>query len=795
MGATTFADLQNDPAYVSLRKTVATRSSPLLAFVGSGLSSGLPSWGGLKAHLVDILRRKAAGLDPTAARGLAERADDIERNRNYWASFSALEAALGTTTYRSEIRSELEGGFTADPPQAYETLWRTPIQGLLTPNLDSFARRSFSEVHGSRELKAFTGREAARLALVLHGPHKFVFNLHGTVDDADSWVFTDKELKSLFNDHRYEEMLRRVFTGFTVLFLGIGADDVAVGGPLEALSRSRVQGQTHYWITDRDGASTDAWAEQAGIRVVRYSAPGGSHVLLGEVLKDLATASVPDVVAPPVVRTRATDPLSATTILTPPDELITHRLDVIRNVLNDRAADLLKQDNGQALFEAFVSEYDEVIHRAWYTSALTGKNKLFEYTLEEEVAKGAFGRVFRATDPRGEVVAVKVLLTEIRTDLQLLQSFRRGVQAMRILDERNVSGMVTYRDATEIPAFVVMDWIEGPNLAYAKELRMLDDWDDILWAALELAKALKRAHDLPERVLHRDVRPANVMLSGGWSSAQQDWELVVLDFDLSTFRGARQKSVLAEASALGYLAPEQLDSAVGGSTRSAAVDSFGFGMTLYFLCSGAEPDAYMQRQLAYLSAVRRATTEVSGASWHSLPRRIERLILGATEDAQSRRWDMAQIIRELERLWKAHRVPEELGYNDMLCEEIAARCPAMTAYDWDIDTETARMANPSGLTVWLRGPVATDSMQLTVAWSATGMEDRASIAKYLPERLQRAAAVLRTGRWEKVTPKQEKQSAVLTASLSRRAAKATLASSAEALNKALESLQFDRHVT
>ncbi len=788
MGARTLTDLQRDPAYESLRRTVATRSSPLLAFVGSGLSANLPSWAGLKAHLVEVLRRKAAGLDPTAARGLAERADDIENDRNYWTSFSALEAALGKTTYRSEIRLQLEGGSTADPPQAYETLWRTPVQGLLTPNLDSFARRSFSAIHAGKELKTFTGKEAARLALVLHGQHKFVFNLHGVADDADSWVFTEKELKALFRDSRYTDMLRRVFTGFTVLFLGISADDVAVGSPLEGLSTSQVQGQTHYWLTHRDDPSTDAWAEQAGIRVARYAAPDGSHALLEEALRDLATASVPDIVAPPVVRVRGADP-GVTMELAPPEELITHQLHDIRNKLNDQASDLLRQPNGQALFESFVLEYDEVVHRAWYTSALTGRNKLFDYTLEEEVAKGAFGRVFRATSPTGQVVAVKVLLAEIRTDVQLLQSFRRGVQAMRILEERGVPGMVAYRDASEIPAFVVMDWIEGPDLAFAKELRMLDDWDDILWVALELAKALKRAHDLPERVLHRDVRPANVMLRGAWSAAQQDWELVVLDFDLSTFRGARQKSVLAEASALGYLAPEQLDSA-GGSTRSAAVDSFGFGMTLHFLCSGIEPDPYAQRQSAYSSAVRRATTEVSGVGWHSLPRRVERLILGATEDAQSRRWDMAQIIRELERLWKAHREPDELGYNDVLCEELVARCPAMAAYEWDIDTETASIENPSGLTVRLRGAVAADSMQLTIAWSATGVEDRAGVSKYLPERLQRAAAALRAGGWQQVIPKQEKQSAVLSASLPRRTARTRLDSAAGALNKAVESLQL-----
>jgi hypothetical protein len=116
--AKTVADLEGDPSYQALGQTIAMRSSPIIAFVGSGLSSNLPSWSALQAHLVDVLQRKASRLDPTAAKAMAERADDAMRGKNLWASFSLLQSALGTTTYRAEVRSQLDKGDTLDPPKS-----------------------------------------------------------------------------------------------------------------------------------------------------------------------------------------------------------------------------------------------------------------------------------------------------------------------------------------------------------------------------------------------------------------------------------------------------------------------------------------------------------------------------------------------------------------------------------------------------------------------------------------------------------------------------------------------------
>lgn len=273
-----------------------------------------------------------------------------------------------------------------------------------------------------------------------------------------------------------------------------------------------------------------------------------------------------------------------------PEELSKADINTIRIVLNAKAKELINNDttDNYKAYEQFCAQYDKPIYHAWYMSDKPGGNTLFCYKLEKEVARGAFGRVFRARDSNNCEVAIKVLLEEVRNRPDFMQSFRRGVRSMRILAKHNVMGMVAYKEASEIPAFVVMDWIDGPNLNQAVKSKQLQDWHTILRIAVSLAETIGCAHHLPERVLHRDLRPSNVILRG-FHTNPDSWDIVVLDFDLSWHRGAIEKSVVQGSSIAGYLAPEQLQQMSGVSTRHAAVDSFGIGMTLFFIIAERDP--------------------------------------------------------------------------------------------------------------------------------------------------------------------------------------------------------------
>src|SRR5205085_754602 len=152
------------------------------------------------------------------------------------------------------------------------------------------------------------------------------------------------------------------------------------------------------------------------------------------------------------------------------------------------------------------------------------------------------GFVYEAKDKSGNDVAIKILHGNVKEEPEMMDSFRRGVTAMRILSERKVNGMVPYVAAWEIPTCTVMDLVLGPNLEEAVDSGFIDSWDSVLRIAIDVVHIIRSAHRLPERVLHRDIRPPNVMLRNYYNDPN-DFEVVVLDFDLSWHRDASGLSV------------------------------------------------------------------------------------------------------------------------------------------------------------------------------------------------------------------------------------------------------------
>jgi serine/threonine protein kinase len=771
-------------AYQDLRKTAGVGTPPIVAVVGAGLSAGagLPTWSELRGQLVAEVRTRASqARDLSESNRLSAVADKASSSVSAWAAFRILKNELGETTYTSTIASALSLADGIEAPAVYRTLWKGPIAGVLTPNLDPFAAMGFSKAHPGRELKAMTGATAPRLRKVLHSGHPFLVTLHGNTDDPKTWVFTDAELSQL-HTLAYKEFMRSIFTAFTVIFLGVSAEDVAIGGPLASLTADEIYGQTHYWVTDRSDHKVREWAERVGIRMLPYDSTHG-HAIVGDILNDLEKAIAPEPLAPPVVSSQATGSVT----LPPVGELITRPLPEIRSVLNSRARQLLSMDGGDRLYQEFVIEYDQAIHSAWYTNHL--HHDLMGNTLVETVRSGAFGQVYKAVDPQGGPIAIKVLLAENRSNTELMKSFRRGVQAMRILGERRVKGMVDFIDASEIPAFVAMEWIEGPDLGIAKDSRLLEEWSDILWASTSLVSVISAAHSLPERVLHRDIRPANIMLRNGWGQ-RDEWELVVLDFDLSTFEGARQRSVLAAGSALGYLAPEQINPSAKVSTRNAAVDSFGIGMTLLFLCSGREPELHAQMFENFPKRVAGSVSMPEGAAWRSLPVRVGRIIMGATKAAQTERWSIDRILAELQRLSAAQSDPTSVVDPDLIADEIISRCQRIQDFEWNEDQESIEYASASGIRVRIRGKIDSDRVELSIGWDATGMEERSNVSKYMPDRVQRALSRLTSGGWRISSKELGSKSVLIRASLTTRDAWNRLDSASAALDDTVGYFQF-----
>ena len=778
---------RNQSSHQALRSILAEKTGKVVAWTGSGLSTdaGLPTWPKLKERLVSQLKEKSASIVDADSGSLCAAAKRAAQEKNYWIAFDILHQNLGTTSFRSAIRESLRPALTSECPPIYKYIWKLKVAGVLNLNLDRLATKALGEVSPGTLPIEFDGRRAGNFLHSLKTPRPFVANLHGIAEDTSSWVFTKPDLRRLLIRRDYKTFIDSCLSTTTILFIGISADDIAAGGHLENLTKSGCDVGSHYWLTNRTDLRTDRWAEKSGIQLIRYQNHSDIIEFFDDILKFVPTD---DASVPPVF---LQDPVPVDDQhLSSPEELSKLPAETIRAELNTHATKLLNEASPDRYtrYEKFSTKYDEAIYRAWYTSVDPPRNRLIGYTLKEQVGQGAFGRVYRAFDPGGHQVAIKVLLEEIRREKLLLQSFRRGVRSMQFLLERDVDGMVAYRKASEIPAFVVMDWVEGPSLSDACLAHQIKDWGSILKVGLQMADVIYRAHNIPERVLHRDIRPSNIMLEGFYTKAQQ-WRVVVLDFDLSWHQGALERSVVRGALA-GYLAPEQIQATQGTSTRHAAVDSFGVGMTLYFMVSGTDPVPEQHQHMNWKEVVQAAALAPPRERWMSLPYRYARLITRATQHIQSNRWDMSQIRDELSRLYDTYRYPRKVKSAELVAEEIVAGIGR--TYEWDDDRVSATVTLASGVLITVVGDESRRRIGLEVTWSSSGQQERKQVGKWMRTSGNRCIEILR-GRGWRITAKaiDLPQSMVIGATISVSAAAQTLPDQTDMLSTVVDELIFE----
>lgn len=739
---------QDQDSYIALRDLVAEKVSPIVAWTGAGLSkpAGLPSWTGLKSALLKGLEDKALSFDKERVRArLLEQASSIEAQSNNWVAFQRLKGDLGDASFRQIIEKQLAPAVSAKLPSIYDYIWKIGVRGVLNLNLDQLVNRAYFEVHDSTP-NVFYGEQAGNMLHILKNPQPFIVNLHGVTSDYSSWVFTWNELQRLMRTPGYLSFIESCASSNVLVFVGITVDDISVGGHLEWFAKKGLDTGIHYWISDNSSLEMDNWAESVGLRVIRYS-PKSNHTELENLFKDLVeyVPKEKHIIEPAYIKYHR----EKTNGIPAPQELV--RLDSaneIRQILNGRATEILTEESKERYkeYSEFYEFYDEAIHRAWYISTEPGNNLLFDYVLESFIAEGAFGKVYRATGQDGKLVAIKILQEDIRKDPTLLHSFRRGVNSMKLLAKNNVQGTVNYIEASEIPAYVVMEFIEGPNLFEAADARQIEDWDIRLRISKDLVDIIRNAHTVPERVLHRDIRPENVMLRNFYISA--DWDVVVLDFDLSWHRGAIAKSVKHGSTHQGYIAPEQAIDIPGSSTRHASVDSFGAGMTFYFLVSGTPPRQNQHNANDWETSLDKLADLKQCKEWQSIPRRYLRLIAKATKEKQHERWDMSQIQKELGLLQSALLNPDSVTSAELLAEEIAARSQELDNYGWEETNRAIHKEFLNGRTIELFGDEVASKVIMHLIWEDKGRATWQNIYKKMQNHLNAAIATLKKVGWK-----------------------------------------------
>jgi eukaryotic-like serine/threonine-protein kinase len=204
--------------------------------------------------------------------------------------------------------------------------------------------------------------------------------------------------------------------------------------------------------------------------------------------------------------------------------------------------------------------------------------RLGAYRIEELIGAGGMGSVYRALDEALQrQVALKTLLPALTADPEFVARFKREAQSAAALNHPNITQIYTIGQEGAIP-FFAMELIHGQSLeALVKHKGALDPRDAAGYV-LQAAKGLR--HAAQKKLIHRDVKPSNLMLT-------EDGVVKITDFGLA--KAARSETKLTATGEVlgspGYISPEQAQ----GVALDARSDIYSLGATFYHLVTGRLP--------------------------------------------------------------------------------------------------------------------------------------------------------------------------------------------------------------
>jgi serine/threonine-protein kinase len=209
---------------------------------------------------------------------------------------------------------------------------------------------------------------------------------------------------------------------------------------------------------------------------------------------------------------------------------------------------------------------------------VVGETIAERYELEEVVGHGGMSRVYKAHDSLLERnVALKVLHQQYNEDEDFVERFKREARSVAQLQHPNIVTVID-RGEENGRQYIVFEYVDGENL---KELVVRKGRLDVraaLEIALEIARGLAFAHE--HGLVHRDVKPQNVLLNG-------DGRAKVTDFGIA--RSLDVESGMTQTGAIlgtsNYIAPEQ----ASGQPVDAQTDVYSLGIVLYEMLTGELP--------------------------------------------------------------------------------------------------------------------------------------------------------------------------------------------------------------
>jgi len=269
--------------------------------------------------------------------------------------------------------------------------------------------------------------------------------------------------------------------------------------------------------------------------------------------------------------------------------------------------------------------------------------RIGRYEIEGELGRGMMGVVYQARDPElGRTVALKTVSLAFAVSDADREAFNtRFLEEARIAARLSHPGIVVVhevgRDAESGTPYIALEHLRGRTLADLAGGGRHLPWRDAARMAAGIARALHHAH--AQGIVHRDVKPANIMLL-------DTGEAKVLDFGVAKAPASQLTGTGQLFGTPAYMSPEQ----VGGGALDGRSDVFSLGCVLYLALTGRRPFDGDSVPVIF-SRVLHATPEPPSRLTPGVPAALDRIVTRATaKDPAARHSDAGALADDLDAL-------------------------------------------------------------------------------------------------------------------------------------------------